>query len=196
MGAVTPVGLNLAQSWENVVNGRSGIETITSFDPTSYDTKIAGEVKGFNVDDFVPKKEQKKMDRFIHFTLAAAKMALDDAELNIPEDRRERFGTIIGVGLGGLPIIEKQHQVLMERGPSRMTPFFIPAIIANMAAGHVSMTHGLKGPGNFWWHDFGLCIRRSRDWRGRRSTFAKGHVDVMVTGGAEAAVSPMAIGGC
>src|SRR4051812_39336198 len=123
MGMVTPVGLNLAESWESVVNGRSGIERIATFDPTGFDTQIAGEVKNFNPDDYIPKKEQKKMDRFIHLSLAATKMAIEDAEITFPEAGQPRAGTIIGVGMGGLPIIEKQLAVLAERGPSRITPF-------------------------------------------------------------------------
>lgn len=192
MGVITPVGLNLAQSWDNVVNGHSGIERIATFDPTGFDTQIAGEVKNFNPDDAVPKKEQKKMDRFIQFTMAAAKMAMADAELKIAEERASRAGAIIGVGLGGLPIIEKQYDILRERGPSRLTPFFIPAIIANMAAGHVSMTYGLKGP-NFC--TTSACASGAHAIGEAGEYIRKGLCDIMVAGGAEAAITPLSIGG-
>jgi 3-oxoacyl-[acyl-carrier-protein] synthase II len=192
MSVITPVGLNLAQSWDNVVNGRSGIERITGFDPSPFDTQIAGEVKAFNPDDYIPKKEQKKMDKFIHYTLAAAKMAMADAELAIAEDRATRAGTIIGVGLGGLPILEKQHDILRDRGPSRLTPFFIPAIIANMASGHVSMTYNLKGP-NFC--TTSACASGAHAIGEGGEYIRKGLADIMVCGGAESAVTPLGIGG-
>lgn len=192
MSAITPVGLNLATTWENIVAGRSGIERISVFDPAAFDTQIAGEVKGFNVDEYVPKKEQKKMDRFIHFTLAATKMALADAELSIPEDRQSRAGTIIGVGIGGLPMIERNHEVLRERGPSRLTPFFIPGIISNLAPGHVSMTYGLKGP-NF--AVTSACASGAHAIGEGAEYIRKGLCDVMICGGSEAAITPLAIGG-
>jgi 3-oxoacyl-[acyl-carrier-protein] synthase II len=192
MGTVTPVGLNLAQSWDSVVNGRSGIERITSFDPSVFDTKIAGEVKNFNADDWVPKKEQKKMDRFIHFTMAATKMAIDDSEIKFPEGGSPRIGTIIGVGLGGLPIIEKQYEILKERGPSRITPFFIPAIISNLAAGQVSMAYGLKGPS---FCTTSACASGAHAIGEATEYIRRGIADVMIAGGAESAVTPLSIGG-
>lgn len=192
MGMITPVGLNLEKSWDAVVHGRSGIGPITAFDTTNFDTKIAGEVKDFNLDEFVPKKEQKKMDRFIHFTLAATKMALDDAEMTFQENNQARYGSIIGVGMGGLPIIERQHQILLERGPSRITPFFIPAIISNMAAGHVSMIYGLKGPN---YCTTSACASGAHAIGEAAEFIRRGHADVMVTGGAEAAVTSLSIGG-
>lgn len=192
MGMVSPVGLDLATSWESVIKGKSGIGQITSFDASAYDTKIAGEVKGFNPDDVIAKKEQKKMDRFIHLTLAATKMALADAGVQFTEDEKERVGTIIGVGLGGLPIIEKQHQILMERGPSRLSPFFIPSIIANLAAGQVSMAYGLKGPS---FCTTSACASGAHAIGESAEYIRRGVVDFMVCGGAESCVSPMAIGG-
>jgi 3-oxoacyl-[acyl-carrier-protein] synthase II len=192
MSVITPVGLNLAQSWDNVVNGRSGIERIAAFDPSPFDTQIAGEIKGFNPDDFIPKKEQKKMDKFIHYTLGAAKMAIADAELTIDPERATRAGTIIGVGLGGLPILEKQHDILRDRGPSRLTPFFIPAIIANMASGHVSMTYNLKGP-NFC--TTSACASGAHAIGEGGEYIRRGLADIMVCGGAESAVTALGIGG-
>lgn len=192
LGAVTPVGNTMQESWESVKNGRSGIATITLFDPATYDAKIAGEVKNFDPDPFVNKKDQKKMDRFIHLAMAAAKMALTDAGLEWPEERAQRVGAFIGVGMGGLPMIEKYHAVNLERGPSRITPFFIPAVITNMAAGQVSMAFNIQGP-NYCVtsacasgaHALGEAAKYIRD----------GLCDIMVAGGTEATVCPMAIGG-
>jgi 3-oxoacyl-[acyl-carrier-protein] synthase II len=192
MGAVTPVGLSVQDSWEALKNGRSGVGTITLFDASKFDAQIAGEVKGFDPDPYINKKDQKKMDRFIHFALASTKMALADAGLEWPEEQAQRVGAFIGVGMGGLPVIEKQHEILLERGPSRITPFFIPAVITNLASGQVSMAFNIQGP-NYCVtsacasgaHAIGEAARYIRD----------GVCDVMIAGGAEATVCPMAIGG-
>lgn len=192
MGVLSPVGLHLDESWSNLTQGRSGIDMITQFEPSAFDTKFAGEVKGFDPDPFVGKKEQKKMDRFIHFSMATSKMALDDAGIDPKSLNADRFGVMIGVGIGGLPMIERQVQILMEKGPSRITPFFIPAVISNLASGHVSMAFGAQGP-NFCItsacasgaHSIGEAARYIRD----------GLADVMIAGGSEATVTPMAIGG-
>ncbi len=192
MGLITPLGLDLTSSWDGLVNGRSGIGTITQFDPSAYDAKIAGEVKGFNPDVYVPKKEQKKMDRFIQFSLATTKMALEDSGLQVTEDLKPRIGTIIGVGMGGLPYIEAQTEILKGRGPGRVSPFFIPAVITNMAAGQISMAYGFKGPN--------YCVTSACASGGHAIGEAvdfirQGKCDVMVAGGAEAVVTPMAIAG-
>lgn len=192
MGLITPLGLTLVESWDGLVNGRSGIGTITQFDPAAFDAKIAGEVKGFNPDDFVAKKEQKKMDRFIQFAMAATKMALEDSGLQVTEELKPRIGTIIGVGMGGLPFIEVQSEILRSRGPGRVSPFFIPSVITNMAAGQISMTYGFKGP-NYCVTSAcasgGHAISDSADY------IRQGKCDVMIAGGAEAVVTPMAIAG-
>lgn len=193
MGLITPLGLNLDESWQGLIQGKSGIGTITQFDPSAYDARIAGEVKGFNPDLYVPKKEQKKMDRFIQLSLAATKMALDDAELKeFSEEEKIRVGSIVGVGMGGLPTIEAQHSILRERGPGRISPFFIPAVITNMAAGQITMAHGFKGPN--------YCVTSAcasgAHAIGEASGFIRsGRCDVMIAGGSEAVVTPMAIGG-
>jgi 3-oxoacyl-[acyl-carrier-protein] synthase II len=194
MGLITPLGLNMAESWQGLVNGKSGIGTITAFDPSAYDAKIAGEVKGFNADEYVPKKEQKKMDRFIHLALAATKMALNDSGLQIPEaeEDKNRIGTLIGVGMGGLPVIETQHSILKDRGPGRISPFFIPAVITNMASGQVSMAYGLKGPN---YAVTSACASGAHAIGEAVDFIRKGRCDVMVAGGSEAVVTPMAIGG-
>lgn len=192
MGMLTPLGLNMAESWQGLVNGKSGIATITHFDPAAYDAKIAGEVKGFNADEYVPKKEQKKMDRFIQLALAATKMALEDSGVQLTEEDKLRTGTIIGVGMGGLPVIESQYDILKERGPGRVSPFFIPAVITNLASGHVSMTYGLKGPN----YAVSSACASGAHAIGEAAEFIRnGRCDVMIAGGSEAVVSKMAIGG-
>lgn len=192
MGLITPLGLNVAASWEGLIQGRSGIGPITAFDPAAFDAKIAGEIKGFNPDEYVPKKEQKKMDRFIQLSLATSRMALADAGLDLSEEDKLRTGTIIGVGMGGLPVIEAQYDILKERGPGRVSPFFIPAVITNLASGHVSMTFGLKGPN---YAVSSACASGAHAIGEAADFIRKGLCDVMVAGGSEAVVSRMAIGG-
>lgn len=192
LSVISPVGLTVDENWSNLMKGQSGISTITQFDAANYDTKIAGEVKGFVEDNFVPKKEQKKMDRFIHLSLATSKLALEDSGVQIKEEDQPRFGTIIGVGMGGLPAIEKQHQILLEKGPSRLSPFFIPAVITNLAAGHVSMALGAKGP-NFCVTS--ACASGAHAIGEAAQYIRRGLADVMIAGGSEAVVCPMAIGG-
>lgn len=192
LGAVTPVGLDLESSWQALVKGQSGIRAIESFDASLMDARIAGEVRGFEIDRYIAKKEQKRMDRFIHLYVASTQMALEDSGLSADQLREQNTGSIVGVGIGGLPMIETQHSVLSERGPSRITPFFIPSVIANMAPGQISISHGLRGP-NFTVtsacasgaHAIGEAARYIRD----------GHCKIMISGGAESAVSPLAIGG-
>lgn len=193
MGLITPLGLNLAESWDGLVNGRSGISMITQFDASAYDAKIAGEVKGFNADLYIAKKEQKKMDRFIHFSMAGAKMALEDAGLmNLDEDQKNRVGTIIGVGMGGLPYIEDQYDNLRDRGPGRVSPFFIPAVITNMCSGQISMAYGFKGPN---YAVTSACASGGHAIAEAVDYIRSGKCDIMVAGGSEAVVTPMAIAG-
>jgi 3-oxoacyl-[acyl-carrier-protein] synthase II len=192
MGLITPLGLNMTESWDGLVNGRSGIGTITQFDPTNFDAKIAGEVKGFNPDLYVAKKEQKKMDRFIQFSLATTKMALEDSGLQVTEELKPRVGTIIGVGMGGLPYIEAQNEILRERGPGRVSPFFIPAVITNMAAGQISMAYGFKGPN---YCVTSACASGGHAIGEAADFIRQGKCEVMVAGGTEAVVTPMAIAG-
>ncbi len=192
MGLITPLGLNLAESWSGLVQGKSGIGPITMFDATHFDTKIAGEIKGFNADDHVPKKEQKKMDRFIHLTLAATKAALADAQITFDDELKTRTGALIGVGMGGLPYIETQHRLLFDRGPSRVSPFFIPSVITNMASGQVTMAHGFKGPN----YAISSACASGAHAIGEATGFIRdGVCDVMVAGGSEAVVTQIAIAG-
>jgi len=193
LSMITPLGLNLNETWDGLIHGRSGIGPITQFDASTYTARIAGEVKGFNPDDFVPKKEQKKMDRFIQLSLAATKMALEDASLlQLSDEDKLRTGTIIGVGMGGLPFIEAQHTTLMERGPGRVSPFFIPSVITNLASGQVSMAYGFKGPN---YCVTSACASGAHALGEAADFIRQGRCDVMIVGGSEAVVTPLAIAG-
>src|SRR5262249_15231399 len=132
LGAVTPLGLTTKETWSSALEGHSGIANITQFDATNFDVKFAGELKNLNLDLFIPKKEQKKMDRFIHLTLAATAEAIKDCGVEWTDSLRDKTGVFIGAGMGGLPLIEETHETLRSRGPSRISPFFIPQVIANM----------------------------------------------------------------
>lgn len=192
VGAVTPLGLSIQESWDNAKAGKSGIAKITRFDTTGFDVSIAGEVKGFNPDLYIDKKEQKKMDTFIHYSMASTKMALEMAKLQIDDALAPRAGCIIGVGMGGLPGIEEQHTKYKERGPGRISPFFIPMVITNLAAGQVSIAHNLKGPN---YSVTSACASGVHSIGEAVNYIRNGWMDVMVAGGAESTVCPMAIGG-
>lgn len=193
MGLITPLGLNLTESWDGLINARSGIGPITQFDASAYDARIAGEVKGFDTDLYVPKKEQKKMDRFIHFAMAGTKQALEDAALGeLTEEQKDRIGVIVGVGMGGLPYIEKQYDILKERGPGRVSPFFIPSVITNLASGQISMTYGFKGPN---YAVTSACASGGHAIGEATDFIRQGKCDIMIAGGSEAVVTPMAIAG-
>ncbi|KYG61219.1 beta-ketoacyl-[acyl-carrier-protein] synthase II [Bdellovibrio bacteriovorus] len=192
VGAVTPLGNTIEDSWSAAKRGQSGIAKITKFDTTGFDVTFAGEVKGFNADLYVEKKEQKKMDEFIHYSIAASKMALEMAKLELTQDVKDQTGVIIGVGIGGLHTIEETSIKLKEKGPGRISPFFIPAVITNLAAGQVSIALGLKGP-NYsitsacasGVHSIGDAVRYIRD----------GNTEVMLAGGAESTICGLAVGG-
>jgi 3-oxoacyl-[acyl-carrier-protein] synthase II len=196
LGLVSPVGNTVAEGWANLVAGRSGIDTVTRFDASAFACRFAGEVKGFNVEDYIPAKEARHMDTFIHFGLAASMQAVRDAGLPVGEalneETAERIGCLVGSGIGGLPMIERTHQEYSERGPRRITPFFVPASIINMISGHVSIQFGFTGPNLaiVTACTTGLhCIGEA----GRLIEY--GDADVMVAGGAESTVSPLGIGG-
>jgi 3-oxoacyl-[acyl-carrier-protein] synthase II len=192
VGAVTPLGNTIEDSWSAALQGKSGIAKITKFETTGFDVTFAGEVKGFNPDLYIEKKEQKKMGEFIHFAIAASKMAMEMAKLELSADEKNKAGIIVGVGIGGLGIIEEMALKIKEKGPSRVGPFFIPSVITNLAAGQVSIALGLKGP-NYsvtsacasGVHSIGDAVRYIRD----------GVTDVMLAGGAESTVCGLAIGG-
>lgn len=196
LGCVSPVGNTVADSWANLLAGQPGIDLVTQFDASNFACKFAGEVKGFNIADYIPEKEARHMDRFIHLGLAAAFQAVADSGLPtgdaLGDEEATRIGCNIGSGIGGLPMIEQTHTELMNRGPRRISPFFVPASIINMISGHVSIKFGFKGPNigvvtacTTGLHAIGLSARM----------IEYGDCDVMVAGGSEATVSPLGMGG-
>ncbi len=196
LGLVSPVGNTVAEGWANLVAGRSGIANITRFDASAFACKFAGEVKGFNIEDYIPGKEARHMDTFIHYGMAAAIQAVRDAGLPtnqaLTEETAERIGCMVGSGIGGLPMIEETHGEYTARGPRRISPFFVPASIINMISGHVSIHFGFQGPNLaiVTACTTGLhCIGEA----GRLIEY--GDADVMIAGGAESTVSPLGIGG-
>ncbi|KPV40139.1 3-oxoacyl-ACP synthase [Thiohalorhabdus denitrificans] len=192
VGMVTPVGATTTESWEAIVAGRSGIDAITRFDASDFPVRIAGEVNGFEPGDYIPKKEARKMDTFIHYGLGAASMAMDDSGLEITEDNAERVGVAIGSGIGGLPFIEKAHESYMNGGPRKISPFFIPASIINMVSGHFSIIHGTKGPNVA---AVTACATGTHAIGDAARLIQYGDADAMVAGGTESCISPLAVGG-
>ncbi len=192
VGLVTPLGTGTQKTWDSLVNGRGGVGRITRFDAGAQTVHIAAEVKDFDVEAFLDKKQAKHLDLFVQYALAAADMAMVDAGLTIAEDVAERAGVITGCGMGGLPTIEEYHQVVMERGPKRITPFFIPRVIPNMPSGHISMRFGAKGP------NLALSTACAAGTHAVGEAFrhiAFGTCEVCITGGAESVVCPLAVGG-
>ncbi len=192
IGLVTPLGLGVQTTWKHLIQGEAGIRRITMFDASTFQTQIAGEVDGFNPEDYIEPKEVKKMDRFIHFAIAATRMALDDSGLKITDVNAEKVGVIIGSGMGGLPSIEHYHSVLLEKGPKRITPFFIPMVIINLASGQISIKFGAKGPNSAI---STACASGSHSIGDAFKIIQRGDADAMIAGGAEAVITPMAIGG-
>ncbi len=192
LGAITPLGTGVQKSWDALLQGRSGISRITHFDPGDLPVHIAGEVKDFDPADYIEPKEIKKMDRFIHFALAASQMAVDDAQLKIDSSNADRVGVIIGSGIGGLPMIEHYTKVLNERGYRRITPFFIPMSIINLASGRVSIRFGAKGPNSAV---VTACSSGSHAIGDAFKIIQRGDADVMIAGGSEAVISPLGVAG-
>ena len=192
LGCISPVGNTVAASWDALLAGKSGIATITKFDASAFSTHFAGEVKGFNIEDYIPGKEARHMDTFIHYGMAAGMQAMQDSGLEVTETNAERIGVLVGSGIGGLPMIEQTHAELTSRGPRRISPFFVPASIINMISGHLSIKYGLKGPNLaiVTACTTGLHCRREA---GRLIEY--GVADVMIAGGAESTVSPLGLGG-
>jgi len=193
VGLVTSVGIGTEPVWEAIRKGTNGIETITAFDATEFSCRIAGEVKGFDPGRYIEKKEIKKMGRFIQFAIAAADFAIQAASFKVtnPEEA-ERTGVYIGSGIGGFEVIEREHKILLEKGPSRISPFFIPATIINLASGHVSIRTGAKGPNSA---TATACTTSAHSIGDSYRLIQHNDADVMICGGAEAAVTPMGIGG-
>lgn len=192
IGALSPLGIGWESLWEGVSQGRSGIGPITAFDATAYDSRIGGEVKDFNPEAFIEKKEARKLDRFLQFAVSAAHLALQDAKLDVTEDVGARTGVIIGSGIGGMITFEQQHKVLLERGPGKVSPFFIPMMIANMAAGTVGIHFGLKGPNM---SIVTACATGVHSIGQAVDCIRSGKADFMLGGGVEATISPMAVAG-
>jgi len=192
LGLTTPLGVGLDNVWQKIVDGVSGVAAITRFDASAHETKIAAEVKDFNPEDYVNPREVRRMDLFIQYALAATKIAVEGAGLDMAKEDGERVGVIVGTGLGGLPTLEKYHSVLLERGPGRISPFFIPMLIANEAPGNIAIHYGIKGPNlsvvtacATGGHCIGEAFR----------IIQYGDADVMVAGGTEANLTPLTVGG-
>jgi len=193
MGAVTALGHDLETFWGNLTQGKSGVSKIESFDVSEYPTQIAASVKDFNPEDYMDRKEARKMDRFVQFAVAAATTALKDSGLNIAEQTDpERVGVMIGSGIGGLGTWEDQHNILLQKGPKRVSPFFIPMMIANMASGHVSILFGAKGPNST---AVTACATGTHSIGDSYKLIQRGDADVMICGGAEATIRPTGLAG-
>lgn len=192
LGCVTPVGTGKDKFWENIKNGICGIDKITRFDSSSFQTQIAGEVKDFNPEDYMNKKESKRMDRFTHFAIASASLAVKDANLDIDLLNKEKVGVIIGSGIGGVETIEEQHKILLEKGNKRVSPFFVPMMISNMAAGQVSIMLGAKGPNT---NVSTACASGSHAIGDAFKIVQRGDATIMVAGGSEAGITPLSFAG-
>lgn len=192
VGVVSPIGCNLQDFWSNLVAGNSGIDTIQSFDATNYAAQVAGEIRDFPIDDFIAKKEQRRMDRFCHLGIAAAQMAMDNAGFDRDKEDPTRMGCIVGSGIGGLATLEVQHTTLMEKGPGRCSPFMIPQMIVNMASGLIAIRHNLQGP-NFC--VVSACASAAHSIGDGFHIIARNEADVIVAGGAEASITGLGIGG-
>jgi len=192
LGTVTPLGLGVTKTWEGLCQGRSGIGTITRFEASNYTVRIAGEVKDFNPADFIHKKDIKKMDTFIHYAVAASQEAMDDANLKITPENADRIGVYVGAGIGGLPAIEQYHKVLLDRGPDRVSPFFIPMVIINLASGQIAIRFGAKGPNSC---AVTACATGNHCLGDGLRIIQRNEADAMIVGGAEAVICPTAIAG-
>ncbi|HER63182.1 MAG TPA: beta-ketoacyl-ACP synthase II, partial [Desulfobacteraceae bacterium] len=192
VGVVSALGTGVEKNWDALINGKSGIDRITRFDASDFPTQIAGEVKDFNAEDFIDKKEIKKMDLFIQFALGAAELAMQDSGLQITEDNAERVGVLVGAGLGGLPAIEKYHQAFLEGGYKKISPFFIPMLIINLAPGQISIKYGAKGPNL---SSVSACATGTHSIGDAFRMIQRGDADAMIAGGTESTITPLGIGG-
>jgi len=192
IGMISPLGVGNDATWQGLISGRSGIGYITKFDASAYPCRIAGEIRDFNAEDYIEKKEVKKSDTFIHYAVAATQIAFDDAKMDMSQEDADRVGVIIGSGIGGLPLIEEMHKKLLERGPSRISPFFIPGLIVNLAAGQVSIRFGAKGPSSA---PATACATGAHAIGDAAKVIRHDEADVMIAGGSEAVVSALAVGG-
>jgi 3-oxoacyl-[acyl-carrier-protein] synthase II len=192
VGLVSPLGIGTEQSWQALCAGRPGISRIEQFDPSAFSCRIAGEIKNFDPSLYIERKEIKKMGRFIQLGIAASEFALAQSGLPVGEHNAERVGVYIGSGIGGFEVIEREHKILLEKGPSRISPFFIPATIINLASGYVSIRIGAKGPNSA---TATACTSSAHSIGDSFKIIQRGDADAMVCGGAEAAITPMGVGG-
>jgi 3-oxoacyl-[acyl-carrier-protein] synthase II len=192
LGLVCPVGVGVEESWQALVAGKSGVGPITHYDASTYPTKIAGEVRGFEPEKFMDRKEVRRNDRFIQFALAAADMAVADSGIDFAKEDPERVGVIVGSGMGGLDTIEDTHKTLMERGVRKVSPFFIPAIIINLAPGQIALRWGLKGPN---YSPVSACATGNHSIGDALMYIERGMADVMIAGGTEATLTPLGLAG-
>lgn len=192
LGVVSPVGIGKDKFWQALLNGQSGVDKITRFDVSNFTTKIAAEVKDFNPQDYLDKKEAKRMDRFTQYGVAAAKLALEDADLQISEENAEDVGVIVASGIGGIETLEEQHKVLLEKGPNRVSPFLIPMMIINMAGGQISIATGAKGPNSTI---VTACASSTHSIGDAFKLLQRGDAKVVITGGTEAPITPLGLAG-
>lgn len=192
IGLVTPIGIGVDGTWSAALNGKSGVGPITYFDASSFPVRIAGEVKGFDPANYIEAKEIKKMDRFIHFAIAASTMAIEDSGFRITGENAERVGVVIGSGMGGLPAIEHYHKAFLEKGYKRISPFFIPMLIINLASGNVSIKFGAKGPSSC---PVTACATGSHSIGDAVRIIQRGEADAMIAGGTESCITALGVGG-
>ncbi|NKE70347.1 beta-ketoacyl-ACP synthase II [Candidatus Manganitrophus noduliformans] len=192
LGAVTPLGVGVEKTWKALLSGESGVGRITRFDPTDYPCQIAAQVNDFNPADYIDGKEIKKMDTFIHYAMAGGQMAMDDSGLKVTPENAERVGVYVGSGIGGLNAIEAWHKVLLEKGPKRVTPFFIPMSIINLAPGQLAIRFGAKGPNSC---AVTACATGNNCIGDAFRMIQRGDADVMIAGGTEAAITPLSVAG-
>ena len=192
IGVISPLGNNAQEFWKSLVEGKSGVGGITSFDASAYDCRIAGEVKGLDPDPFISAKDQRRMERFVQFAVCAAKMAVQDSGVDLLKEDVHRFGVLLGSGIGSLHVIEEQHKILLAKGPGKISPFLIPMLIVNMAPGQVSISLGLKGPNSCV---ATACASGSHAVGDAFQIIERGDADAMVAGGTESCITPMGIGG-
>lgn len=192
IGVISPIGIGKEEYWKALKEGKNGVDKITRFDASEFTTQIAAEVKDFNVHDYIDKKEARRMDRFTHFAIAASTLALEDSNINLEKVNLNRFGVTLGSGVGGIETLEKEYEKLIKKGPRRVSPFFIPMMISNIGAGHISMTFGVKGPNTT---AVSACASSTNAIGDAFKIIERGDADIMFTGGAEASITPLSMAG-
>jgi len=192
VGVVSPIGIGVDRFWKALVSGTSGVRRITTFDPTDHECQIAAEVKDFDPLQWIEKKEVRKMDLFTQYAVAAAMMAVENSQLKVTDERPDRIGVLVGTGMGGIPMLVEQHRILLEKGPGRVSPFFIPGIITNMASGRISIQVGAKGPNSCV---STACATGNHAIGDSFRIIQRGEADIMLAGGTEAVIAPLCVAG-